>query len=79
MARTDDIDSANSEYFFNLVDNSEALGVKEGNPGYTAFGDVAVGFEILENIAQFPTNEEGGLRILKEVVPVTIKLESDLK
>ena len=78
MARTDDIDSANSEYFFNLADNSEALGVKDGNPGYTAFGDVAIGYELLEKISQFPTVEEGGLRILKEVVPVTIKLESDL-
>ena len=78
MARTSDIDSANSEYFFNLADNSENLGVKEDNPGYTAFGDVAVGYEILEKISQFPTYEEGGLKRLKEVVPVTIKLESEL-
>ena len=78
MARTSDVDSANSEYFFNLVDNTEALGVKDDNPGYTAFGEVAIGYEILEKISQFSTVEEGGLRMLQEVVPVTIKLESDL-
>lgn len=80
MARTSNIDSANTEYFFNLADNSKSLGAKDdGNPGYTAFGEVAVGYELLEKMVQQPTISKGGLNMLVDVIPVEIVQESNFQ
>ena len=60
MARSSDIDSANTEYFFNLADNSIPLGQNGEDPGYTAFGQVVVGLDLLEKFASLPTVNQGG-------------------
>ena len=54
MARTNDPDSATSQFFINLVDNS-SLNARPGNAGYAVFGKVASGMEIVDTIAAVPT------------------------
>lgn len=52
MARTRDPDSATAQFFINLVDNSR-LDTYGG--GYTAFGSVIEGMDVVGKIAQVPT------------------------
>jgi cyclophilin family peptidyl-prolyl cis-trans isomerase len=53
-------DGATSEWFFNLLDNSAALGPTTDG-GYTVFGRViGTGLTVLEQIAQVPTFSVGG-------------------
>jgi cyclophilin family peptidyl-prolyl cis-trans isomerase len=73
MARTPDIDSANTEFFFNLADNSASLGPSDDNPGYTAFGEVIVGMNVLETMAELPATNQGGIHLLERVIPMTIR------
>ncbi len=57
-ARTDDPDSATSQFFINLVDN-EGLDASETDPGYTVFGRVREGMGVVDNIATLPTGPGG--------------------
>merc|ERR1712137_337325 len=76
MARSASIDSANTEYFFNLVDNTQLLGPSGDNPGYTAFGEVVVGMSLLEQFAEADVTDQSGLRMLVAPIPVTLMRES---
>ena len=59
MARTQDPDSATRQFYFNLRDN---LSLDAGmGDGYTVFGHVTQGLEVLDKIAQQPTGDEGKL------------------
>ena len=59
MARTQDPDSATRQFYFNLRDN---LSLDAGmGDGYTVFGHVTQGMEVLDKIAQQPTGDEGKL------------------
>ena len=46
MARLSKPDSADTQFFINLRDNNH-LDSSEGNPGYTVFGKVIEGFEVI--------------------------------
>lgn len=48
-----DPNSANSEWFINLGDNSANLDSQNG--GFTVFGEVVIGMNIAENIARLPS------------------------
>ena len=50
MARTNDPDSATSQFFINLIDNS-FLNASPGNQGYAVFGQVKAGMETIDIIA----------------------------
>lgn len=50
MARDHDPDSAKAQFFINLKDN-RSFNAKQGNPGYTVFGQVISGMQVVENIA----------------------------
>lgn len=53
-------DSATSQWFINLVDNTNVLGVSN-NGGYTVFGEVmANGMEVVDAIAALPRANAGG-------------------
>lgn len=54
MARTDDPDSAKAQFFINVLDNPH-LDKKSGQSGYTVFGKVIEGFDIVEKIRVEPT------------------------
>ena len=58
MARTNDINSATSQFFINLVDN-EFLDNKAGNYGYAVFGRVDSGMEVVDAIAAVATGNKG--------------------
>ena len=60
MARFNDPHSATSQFFFNLKDN-ESLNPNSRNWGYTVFGDVISGFEVLDAIAAVETAYSAGL------------------
>jgi peptidyl-prolyl cis-trans isomerase A (cyclophilin A)/peptidyl-prolyl cis-trans isomerase B (cyclophilin B) len=58
MARTNDINSATSQFFINLVDN-DFLDNKPGNYGYAVFGRVDSGMEVVDAIAAVKTGNKG--------------------
>lgn len=53
MARHSDPDSATSQFYININNNS-GLNAKGNKPGYTVFGKVIAGMEVAEKIAQEP-------------------------
>ena len=53
-ARTSDPDSASSQFFVNLTDNSD-LDATRREPGYTVFGQVVEGMSMIDEISQLPT------------------------
>ncbi len=54
MARTNDPNSATSQFFVNSVDNS-FLNYTETNPGYAVFGAVVAGLEVIDSISATET------------------------
>lgn len=59
MARTNQPDSATSQFFINLVDNSGGLDRNPSSAGYTVFGRVTSGMEVVDAIAQVQTGRRG--------------------
>ena len=60
MARTADPDSATAQFFVNVADNPE-LDADGDQPGYTVFGRVIEGLEVVDQIAAVLTEERDGL------------------
>ena len=63
MARTDDPHSATVGFYINLVDNPNLDFTAEtpGRWGYTVFGRVVEGMDVVDAIAQLPTGTQGNL------------------
>ena len=66
MARTNDANSATSQFYINLVDN-DSLDFRSDFPGYAVFGRVTVGMDIVDEIAAVETASRAGVG---EDVPV---------
>ena len=60
MARTNDPDSATSQFFINQRSNLR-LDWAAGREGYTVFGEVIQGMDIVDFIATAPTGRVGGM------------------
>jgi cyclophilin family peptidyl-prolyl cis-trans isomerase len=60
MARTSDPDSATSQFFINQRTNSR-LDWTPAQEGYTVFGEVIQGMDIVDFIATAPTGNVGGM------------------
>lgn len=60
MARTNDPDSATSQFFINVKDNA-FLNKSDGNPGYCAFGRVIKGMDVVDKIKAVPTGFKKGM------------------
>ena len=58
MARTNDPDSATSQFFINQRSNLK-LDWAPGREGYTVFGEVILGMDIVDFIASAPTGKAG--------------------
>ena len=71
MARTSDPNSATSQFFINVVDN-DYLNKAPGNPGYTVFGRVTKGMDIVDKIAKVKTATQNRMRDVP-VEPVIIE------
>ena len=72
MARTNDVNSATSQFFINLVDN-DFLDNRPGSFGYAVFGRVASGLEVIDAIAEMKTGSRAGHQ---DVPTDTITIES---
>jgi len=59
MARTDDIHSATSQFFVNLVDNA-FLDHRPGQYGYAVLGRVTDGMDVIDRIARVGTGRRKG-------------------
>ncbi len=58
MARTNNPDSATSQFFINLVDNA-FLDKSSGGDGYAVFGEVVEGLDVVDAIAGVMTTTKG--------------------
>mgnify|MGYP000737151644 CR=1 FL=1 len=61
MARTSDPNSATSQFYINLVDNSRLDGSAD-KPGYTVFGKVLLGMSVVQQIAAEPRGQHKAFR-----------------
>jgi len=59
MARTNDINSATSQFFVNLKDN-DFLDHSRGNFGYAVFAKVSEGMDVVDKIAAVKTGRKRG-------------------
>lgn len=58
MARTSDPNSATAQFFINVKDNA-FLDPSVQSPGYTVFGKVVAGMDVIEKIKSVPTGAGG--------------------
>jgi cyclophilin family peptidyl-prolyl cis-trans isomerase len=73
MARTNDINSASSQFFINLVDNDFLDHKGQSNYGYAVFGRIESGMDVVDAIAALKTGSRSGY----QDVPVeTVTIES---
>jgi cyclophilin family peptidyl-prolyl cis-trans isomerase len=72
MARTNDPNSATSQFFINLVDSTFLDFSGKANPGYTVFGKVTDGVEVIDEIEKVKTGRTG-MHDDVPVEPVTIE------
>jgi cyclophilin family peptidyl-prolyl cis-trans isomerase len=72
MARTNDPDSATSQFFINHRDNGPLNYVENGNPGYAVFGKVIEGMDVVDAIASVNTTTRMGMDDVP-IEPVVIK------
>lgn len=72
MARTNNPDSATSQFFINTVDNAflDQPNARDG-VGYTVFGEVIEGMDVVDKIRVKPVTNKGGHQNVPEV-PVII-------
>jgi peptidyl-prolyl cis-trans isomerase A (cyclophilin A) len=72
MARTNDPNSATSQFFINVQDNPrlDAANARDGN-GYAVFGKVIAGMDVVDKIRAVPTSSKG-MHDDVPMVPVTI-------
>jgi peptidyl-prolyl cis-trans isomerase A (cyclophilin A) len=71
MARFEDPDSGSGEFFINLADNKHLDPQPDGqgySAGFAVFGRVISGMSVLEAISSFPTQTQGGLKMLVQGV-----------
>ncbi|MBW8000707.1 MAG: peptidyl-prolyl cis-trans isomerase [Planctomycetes bacterium] len=72
MARTNNPNSATSQFFINHKDNDSLNYVEGRNPGYTVFGTVVEGMDVVNKIAAVKTTRKAGMGDVP-VEPVVMK------
>ena len=76
MARTSDPHSANSQFFINVADNTRLDPNKSGlrgNWGYTVFGQVIEGMDVVDTIVNVQTGPQGPFGSDVPQIPIIIK------
>lgn len=71
MARLSDPDSANTQFYINLGDNTN-LDARPGRPGYTVFGRVVEGMDVVRQIESVATTSKAAMTDVP-VEPVVIE------
>lgn len=72
MARTGNPDSATSQFFINVKDNDMLNAPKPDGHGYTVFGKVVSGTEVVDKIRAVRTGNKAGMQDVP-VEPVTLQ------
>jgi cyclophilin family peptidyl-prolyl cis-trans isomerase len=72
MARTNDPDSATSQFFINHVDNT-FLDATGSDAGYAVFGLVTDGMDVVDTIASTPTNNSD--KPFNDIVILSVEVE----
>jgi peptidyl-prolyl cis-trans isomerase A (cyclophilin A) len=72
MARTSDPNSATAQFFVNVVDNAFLDYPGRDGFGYTVFGSVVEGMDVIDKIRAVPTGQRGGFADVPQT-PVLIK------
>ncbi|MDO8278683.1 MAG: peptidylprolyl isomerase [Burkholderiaceae bacterium] len=78
MARTPNPDSASAQFFINVKDNA-FLDPTAQNPGYTVFGKVLRGMEVVDRIKALPTGAGGPFGTDVPQTPVIINTATLVK
>jgi len=77
----DQIDSATSQFFFNVSDNAEFdhIGKTAEDYGYCVFAEVISGMDVVDKIANAPTQSSQGLENVpaKPVVILSVRVKQD--
>jgi cyclophilin family peptidyl-prolyl cis-trans isomerase len=77
MARTNVFNSATSEFYVNLVDNTFLDYKNAASPGYAVFGTVVQGMDVVDAIAAMPTGVFNGSTDVPLVdITITMALQS---
>jgi cyclophilin family peptidyl-prolyl cis-trans isomerase len=71
MARMDDKDSASSQFFINVDDNSQ-LDRTARSFGYTVFGEVVEGLDVALRISNVQTSNRGQMKDVP-ILPVIVE------
>jgi len=82
MARTGDPNSATAQFFINVVDNPRLDFTSEANGatwGYTVFGKVIQGLDVVDKIKAVPTGPQGPFKSDVPTTPVVIEKISVVK
>ncbi len=79
MARTNEVDSATSQFFINVIDNKKLDHVDDNRYGYSVFGEVSGGMDIVDKIRDVKTTTKGeyGDVPLEPVMIKSVRLASD--
>ena len=72
MARSDPPHSGNSQFFVDLVDNPD-LDPVPTRWGYTVFGRIVQGMDVIEHIGETPTGSQGPFKADAPLKPVIIQ------
>ncbi len=74
MARTNEPNSATSQFFINTVDN-KMLDQPRGGAAYAVFGKVIKGMDVVDAIAAVPTGDSSGMGAVPKTVVTIEKME----
>jgi cyclophilin family peptidyl-prolyl cis-trans isomerase len=82
MARTSQLNSATSQFYFNITDNPE-FDITGPNNGYTVFGRIIRGWEIVEEMAARPIVNAAGQSVFNNTgiggeLPVTAAYDANV-
>ena len=77
MARTNFFNSATSEFYINLANNTALDYVNAGSPGYAVFGTVTQGLDVVDTIAAEPTGILNGFSdVPRNEITINLVLQS---
>ena len=78
MARTGNPNSATSQFFINVQDNASLNAPSPDGHGYTVFGKVVSGMEVIDKIRVAPTGNKGPFQNVP-LTPISIQSATSVK
>ena len=73
MARTANPHTATAQFFINVKDNANLNAPQPDGYGYTVFGKVVQGRDVVDKIKAVPTRNQGGAFLNLPTTPVVIQ------